>query len=332
MALFIALLAYAVTDRLLWSYPPWLRLCARYAPLYILRDYPMRTSARIGLLPADARQPPILLLGSSQVYEGLDCAPFERRFPGRTCANLGIAVGTPLDMLFLLDLVDQHVKKRVTILAFIPNALHRGPKPAFTDLGTLTLLVRSGAFLHMSSREWTGVVDGEVQNLSETLRMSASLHAVWSLVGHDPRAALRHELPAPRLREFLPRPLEELRAQMGRILDPDATPGVFTRANELAIERIIAREGRRGNKIIVVDCPTREGYETTLTPEGADHYRRLLDQLAVRPEVVLVRRSDLPPLQTEDFRDFVHMLPSGRAKTSLGLAEILARTEGASAP
>ncbi|MFI5183381.1 MAG: hypothetical protein ACHQNV_03205 [Vicinamibacteria bacterium] len=331
-ALFIALLAYAVSDRFLWSYPPWLRFCARYAPLYSAHDYPMRTAVRIGLLQPHENEPPILLLGSSQVYEGLSCARFRRRFPGRTCENLGIAVGSPMDMLFLLDLADQRAKKRVTVVAFLPSTLHQGPKPAFTDLTTLLLLVKGGALLHMSPREWVSVVDGLLQSSSETLRMSASLQALWTFVGQDPWAALRHKLPPLQLREFLPRPLHELRKKMGRVLDPEATPGRFTRANELAIEEILSLEAHRGNRVVLVDCPTRDGYETTLTPEAVLHYRRLLDHLAVRPEVMLVRRDDLPQLGDEDFRDFVHMMPPGRDKTSVGLAEILARTEAASRP
>jgi hypothetical protein len=332
IALVVALAALGITDRLIWSYAPLLRFCARYAPLYSAKDYPMRTAAHVGLLPSDDEQPPILLLGSSQVYEGVECAPFERRFPGRTCENLGIAAGTPSDVLYLLGRADLRTRKRVTIMAFFQSTLHKGPKPAYTDLTTLRLLVRSGALFHMNPGEWLDVVDGELQTFSETLRMSASLKEVWRFVSRDPMAALRRQLPKPQLRLFLPRPRSELAAMMGKILDPEATPGRFTRLHELAIEAIISGEARRGNRLIVFDYPTHDGYETIVTPEANLHYRRLLDRLAARKEVTLVRRADLPQLQDSDFRDLVHVLPSGRAKISDGLAQILARTEAAPGP
>ncbi len=332
IALVVAIAALGITDRLIWSYAPLLRFCARYAPLYSAKDYPMRTAARVRLLPAHDEQPPILLLGSSQVYEGLECAPFERRFPGRTCENLGIAAGTPLDVLYLLDRADQRTRRRVGVVAFFPSTLHKGPKPAYTDLTALRLLVRSGALFHMNPQEWLDVVDGELQSFSETLRMSASLKEVWRFVEQDPMAALRNQLPPPHRRPFLPRPRKELEAMMGKILDPEATPGRFTRLNELAIEAIISGEARRGNHLVVVDCPTHDGYETIVTPEANLHYRRLLDRLAARKEVTLVRRVDLPQLQDGDFRDLVHVLPSGRAKISDGLAQILARIEAEPRP
>jgi hypothetical protein len=119
--------------------------------------------------------------------------------------------------------------------------------------------------------------------------------------------------------------VEELQERRGRVHDWEARPGRFTRANELAIQEIIARESRLGNRVIVVDCPTRDGYESVIPPGGPRHYQRILAELAARSDVTLVRRTDLPQVHDEDFRDFVHLLPEGRDKASEALAEILAR-------
>lgn len=324
-AFLIALLAYAAADRLIWSYRPWLTFCARYGPIYRTLDYPMRTSVRVRLLPSGEDPPPILLLGSSQVYLGLDCAPFELRFPGRSCQNLGVAAGTPLDMLFLLDQADRSTRKRVTVIAFFPSSLHKGPKPAFTDVRTVRVLAKSGVLLHMRPREWVEVLGGLLQNSSETLRMNASLQAMWKTVGADLGAAIRGELPPPRMPKLRPFAVEDLEERMRKVRDREARPGRFTPANEWAIQEIISRETGRGNRVIVVDCPTRDGYEKVIPPAGTLHYQRLLADLARRSDVTVVKRTELPPVEDSDFRDFVHLLQPGRDKTSAALADILAR-------
>ncbi len=105
-------------------------------------------------------------MGSSQIHEGLDCEVFEARFPGRTCRNLGIAGGTPLDMLFLMDQVDRRVSRRIVITGVFPGTLHRGPKAAFTDTETLACVFRSGLWSHLDATEWIELLYGQMQSVS----------------------------------------------------------------------------------------------------------------------------------------------------------------------
>jgi hypothetical protein len=328
-ALAAALLAFGVCERLVWNWRPWLEFCARYTPPWEAAD-PLRTSARIRLLPTNAPQPPVLLIGSSQIEEGLDCAAFEARFPGRHCSNLGVAAGSPLDVLFQTDRVDRRLRRRTVITGVFPSTIHTAPKPSFSDLRTLRCLVRSGAWFHMTTLEWIDVIYGELQNVSETLRAKRSLEDLWAVVGEEPLAALRWEIPPqpPRVldpREPLPR--WYFRSQMGNV-NPLIAPGRFTRAHEMALDEVIEREARQGNFMIVIDFPTRHGYETMITTEAIEHHHRLIERLAARRDVVVVRSTDLPPLEDRDFHDFTHLRASGRRKVSERVAEILALVGG----
>lgn len=330
IALLATLLAFAACESWIWSYKPWLELCARYAPPYRASD-PLRTSVRIRLLPKEEPQPAVLLVGSSQILEGLDCEPFEERFSGRTCRNLGIAGGTPLDLLFLADRIDRRVARRVLVTGLFPQTLHSVPKAAFSDTRTLRCLLETGAWLHLSAKEWIEVVAyGQIQNFSETLRLKDSLWDMWDVVGPDPVAALRLEIPPPPRRTLdskPPQPPGFFQEAMGRV-NTGIAPGPFTGAHEKALFEVIERESRRGNRMIVIDFPTRRGYATTITPEAVEHHQRLLKRVAAWPNVAVVSGEELPPLGDHDFHDFTHVRASGRRKLSERIAEILARVEG----
>lgn len=233
-------------------------------------------------------------------------------------------------MLFLADSLDRRVDGRVLVIGLFPNMLHGAPKAAFSDRRTLGCLYRSGALARMTSDQWTDfVLYGQLQGAVETLRMKDSLTALWGVVAADPVAAWRHELPPqpPRATEWTrPQPAAFFKEHIGHV-DPEVAPGLFTRAHEMALEKMMAREEQRGNKIVILDSPTRRGYESTITPEAVLHYHRLIDSLAGRPGVLLVRQSDLPPLHNDDFHDFVHLLAGGRNRTSDYVAAMLARAE-----
>lgn len=327
-ALLIGLLAFGVSEHLIWSYRPWLELCDRYTRAGRASD-PLRTSARIRLLPKDDPLPPILLIGSSQILEGLACAPFEARWPGRTCRNVAIAGGTPLDVLFLADRIEARASRRVMITGLFPDTLHREPKAAFSNADTLRCLLRSGAWRGMKADDWIQQAFGQLQNLSETLRAKDALWDMWDVVKGDPAAALRFELPrqAPRrLTQMAPHGPDFFRKMMG-VLDPNVVLGPFTAAHEVALEELIQREARRGNILILIDFPTRRGHETTISPAAAIHHRRLIERLAARRDVVVVQSPELPILEDADFHDFTHLAASGRRKLSPRVAEILARVE-----
>lgn len=327
-AFLVGSLVFGVSEHLIWNYRPWLEFCDRYARPGAASD-PLRTAARIRLLPKDEALPPILLIGSSQVLEGLACAPFEARWPGRTCRNLAIAGGTPLDVLFLTDRIERRVSRRVLITGLFPDTLHRAPKAAFSNASTVRCLLRSGAWLGMKSDDWIKLVFGQLQNLCETLRVKDALWDMWGFVKEDPGAALRFELPQqpPRRLTRMPPHRPEFFRKMIGVVDPAVAPGPFTPAHEAALDDLIHREARRGNTLILIDFPTRSGHETMITPEAATHYRRLIERLAARKDVVVVQSPELPPLDDEDFHDFTHLAASGRRKLSPRIADVLARVE-----
>jgi hypothetical protein len=328
-ALLAALVAFGICEGSLWRWHPWLELCSRYAGPEVASD-PLRTTARIALLPRHARQVPILLMGSSQIHEGLACEAFETRFAGRTCRNLGIAGGTPLDMVFLLDQVNRRVDRRIVVTGVFPGTLHRGPKAPFTDAATLTLVFQSRLWRHLDATEWVDLLYGLMQDVSPTLRAKDSLRALWDFVSRDPRAALRGELPRPRPRALDGRPSRTrayFRQAMG-VLDPSVVLGRFDATQEMALDRLIEGEASRGNRIVVIDFPTRRGYETTIPSEALLDHRRLVDRLASRPDVVFVPSAELPALSDDDFHDFTHLAPSGRRKISACIADILLKIGG----
>lgn len=325
-ALLAALLIFGVSEHLIWRYQPWLEFCNRYARPRSPSD-PLRTAARIRLLPKDEPAPPILLIGSSQILQGLACGPFEARWPGRTCRNVAISGGSPLDVLFLVDRIEPRASRRVLITGLFPDTLHRAPKAAFTNVDTARLLLQTGAWRGMLPADWIDLAFGQLQNLSETLRVKSALWDMWGVVRKNPRAAMRFELPPQPLWNQMPPHRREFFRRMTGVVDPEVTPGPFTAAHEAALDELIHREARRGNLLIVIDFPTRSGHETTITAEAAAHHRRLIERLAARRDVVVVQRPDLPRLKNADFHDFTHLGLPGRRKLSLRMAEILARVE-----
>ena len=330
-ALVAAVAVLLISEHALWGHRPWLEFCARYSSPFRFSD-PMRTEARIRLLPRQEASPPVLLIGSSQILEGLECEPFALRFPGRTCVNLGIAGGTPLDLLFLTDRVDTQLPRRTLITGLFPQTLHSPPRAAYTDASTLRCLYNSRSFFRMTPKEWIDIIlYGQIQNFLPTLRMKDSLRELWNVVGTNPMAAFRFEMPPepPNNVDLKPPRKPKFFRKLKGVVDPSITPGRFTSAHERALEEVIDREMDLGNHMIVIDFPTREGYETTITPEAVAHHRRLFARLAARGDVVVVRAQELPPLANDDFHDFTHLRASGRHKISERIAEILARLEGA---
>ena len=323
----VSVALFATCEHLLWGYEPWLEFCARYAPPSHVSD-PLRAEAWTRLL-APGAQPPIVLIGSSQILNGLECGPFRDRWPNRACRNLAVVGGTPLDALFVDSRVDRRVPRRVVVTGVTPNTLHKGPKTAFCDFETLSCLVRGGAWSRMSAGEWGRVAYGEILNLSESLRLKDSLKALWGAVESDPWAAIRFELPPRPLHipDLAPRPDLDYLGQVMRQKDPTLEPGHFTGANEAALQALIEKERRRGNLLVVVDMPTRSGYDSVIPREALEHFRNLEARLVREPGVLFVARSALPPLEDADFYDYTHLLARGARRVSERLAEIVAEAE-----
>ena len=325
-AFLAASLLFLLLDAAAWKNDWSIRFLDRYTPLGPT-DSLMTVKAR--LLPRDAPAPLVLLMGSSQVREGLDCAAFEASLPGRLCRNLASIGGTPLDALYLRERIDPRAGKRTLVFGVFPWMLHQPPKTFFTDVDTLRCLTAGDAWRRMSWSQHREVLYGLLTTLSETLRNRKALDPLYGVVSRHPLEALRLELPAPDTRlgaplgERLRRPEEELEEGLARGV-VESSQSTFTATQEAALDQLIARENARGDRPVIVDFPTRPGYERRLSPGATAHYSRFLDRLRLRSDVVFVGTGDLQPLTTADFNDFTHLSSQGRDKVSRRLGEILA--------
>lgn len=324
-ALLIALGLFFSSEQLIWSDPRLLGFLLRYKSPTRVGDPLIPSTSWLFATPGEP--PPVFLLGSSQVREGLDCRAFEERLPGRRCRNMALSAGTPLDILFSDRSLDSAgARRRTTVTGLFPGMFQTEPKKGFIDLETVRCLVSRGTWKHLTSDDWSTLAFGLMASQSPTLRHKDALWDVLRRVGNDLRNAWsgrRPPTPGRVLSERDPRPPEYFLDRLGQV-NPDTAPSRFTPAHEEALERFIARESARGNPVFIVDFPTRPGYETTITPQAAAHYRGLLARLAGRSDVAFVSASDLPALEVEDFHDFTHLAESGRQKVSERLATLLA--------
>jgi hypothetical protein len=323
--LLVGLLLFAAGERALWSSERVLSFVARYTPAGPDGD-PLLAAAALRTLPSGG-PPPVLLLGSSQVREGLDCEAFELRLPGRPCRNLAIGAGSPLDMLTVARRARARAPRRVLVLGLFPKILHVAPKAGFVGGSTLRCVFAGGNWRGLGATQWVELAGGALEALSPTLRFKDALGAFFGVVRADPRAAWRLELP-PQPKRLMahkePQPPRYFARFMGRLDGDAARPGEFTGAQEAALERLIDDARARGDVALVVDFPTRPGYETTQPPETLAHYRDLVERLRRRPDMVFVEAGELGPLELADFQDFTHLSEAGRAKVSRRVAERVA--------
>lgn len=324
LALLLAVLAFVVLEQALWRSPTLLRFLGRYAAAGPAD--PLLSTTRIRLLPPPGSEGAVLLLGSSQVREGLSCAAFEAARPGRTCANLAVGGGSPLDVLYVARRSRGRAPRRVVVTGVFPKVLHMEPKAAFTDWRTVSCLARTGAIPHLTAGHRSELAYGLLGGLSETLRTRDALRDVWRVVGGDLRRAWRFEQPGERdrmLAEEPPRPDMYFDTRVG-LIDPDTRLGPFTAAQETALLDLVAAERRVGNAVVVIDFPTRPGYETTLHPDVARHYTNFVEKTGARSDLRFIGKEELPALDAADFLDFTHLSSSGREKVSARIAAIVA--------
>jgi hypothetical protein len=314
---------FALGEAVLWRWEPWLRLLVRYAPPG--PGDPALSAAQVRLLPR-SEAPAILLLGSSQVREGLDCAVIEARLPGRPCRNLAVGGGSPLDVLQIARRTEGRLPRRVVVTGLFPKILHAEPKAAFLGGDAAACLISTATARHMSGTEWLDAAYGLLASTSETLRTRDALWATYAAVHGDLGRAWRGERPPQpgrMLEGEAPKPERYFDQRVG-LVNFDTRPGTFTPAQEAALDRLIRREASRGNRVVVIDFPTRPGYDSTVPREGLEHYTAVLDRLRRRTDVLFVERGALPPLAVEDFQDFTHLSEAGRRKVSERVAERLA--------
>ena len=182
----------------------------------------------------------------------------------------------------------------------------------------------------MGADSWLGLAYGLLGRVSETLRDRDALRAVSAAVGGEWRRAWRGELPAQPDRLLggeAPQADRYFDNRLG-LVDFDSRPSAFTAAQERALDALVAGERAAGNAVVVVDFPTRPGYDTTLPPETVAHYEAFRARLYARTDAVVVRPEQLPALFLADFLDFTHLSPGGREKVSREVAAIAAAGSG----
>jgi hypothetical protein len=262
------------------------------------------------------------------VREGLDCHEFERRLQ-QPCRNLAISAGTPLDVLHIARTIDDRRGSRVSVTGLFPKIMHSPLKPAYFDSLGVASVFASGAWRRLDARAWRDVAYGLFEDLSPTLTYRDGLRELWGVVRKSPAAAWNETLTPVEdrlLSDEATLPEEYFSKRMG-VINGDASPSVYSAIHVEALKRFIALERQRGNRVVLVDFPTRPGYETTVSKEGRSFYASLTEELASRADITFVRTSDLPVLGLEDFRDFTHLAASGRRKVSSRLADLLARAD-----
>ena len=322
LALLLGLGLFLAAERGVWNSASVARWLLAIQPGTATADA-LGVAARISLIEAD-QGPPLILLGSSQIHEGLDCdilAPGPGQGP---CVNLGIGGGAPLDLLH----ISRELGKgpRTLVVALFPGVMSKSPKSGFIDASTVRALAASGAWSQVTADDWRLLEAGLAQTLSPTLRHREALREAYrDQKGIWPRIPEGPSLPFVRRTSDADRqPPAYFEKRINRV-DSDHDLSRFTSVQSLALDWLIAREIASHNRLVVVDFPTRPGFETTLGPEVRAHYASLLDRLRSRSDIRFVEARELGPLTENEFIDFTHLDSTGRRLVSERLKSLLAR-------
>ncbi|HRB13300.1 MAG TPA: hypothetical protein PKU70_09830, partial [Vicinamibacteria bacterium] len=294
LALGLGLALFAGSEWALWSNRTWARFLLRHEPSAASGDT-FGVASRIRLTEPGAA-PLLALLGSSVSREGLDCAILLRGFPpGGACVNLGIGGGAPLDMLYISR--ELGPAPRTVVIAIFPGILSKAPKSGFIDSLTIRAVAESGAWPRASPDDWRRMGSGLLQTLSPTLRHREGLRDAFRERAQAPREDPRSD--ARRTSDEDRKPPEYFANRVGRI-DPDLGLSRFAATQEMGLDWLIAQETRAGHRTVVVDFPTRPGFETTLAEDVRARYASLLARLKSRSDILFVEATALGPLAEGD--------------------------------
>ena len=320
-ALLFGVALFATADQLVWNNRSAARFLLRYQPIGTTHDS-IAVSARIRLIE-DGGTPVVVFLGSSQVREGVDCDVVTATWGQGECVNLGIGGGSPLDMLHVSREMTRR-RAQTTVVSIFPGVLHKGPKSGFIDTQTIRAIAQSGAAPKLGLDDVRLLGLGWLQSLSPTLRHREGLREEFRelLAGWPGILEVDHSSQLRRTTDGHRQPPSYFVDRLGHP-DDDTALSVFTQAQEIALGRLIDGEVSRGNRVIVVDFPTRAGFETTLFDDVRSHYARLLAGLRSRTDIRVVAASDLGPLSESDFIEFTHLDSNGRRLVSERLGRLL---------
>lgn len=322
LGLLCGIALFTVSEAAVWNSDVWARLVLRHQPTSASGDT-LGVSARIELMEKSNR-PRLLLLGSSQVREGLDCSVLEPA-TGVACANLGLGGGSPLDMLHVVRELNPRGPD-ILVVAIFPGVLHKPPKSGFIDTETISLIVGSGALHELTPADRRLLGLGLLQSLSPTLRHRDALRDGFREMADTwPDSLAENRLEKFRRTSDSDRkPPVYFANRIGKV-DPDVAVSRFTAVQDRALDRLIGLARDQGSAVVVVNFPVRPGYETTLSADVRSHFSTRLGRLRDRADIRVVDSEELGPLTEGEFIDFTHVDSSGRRLLSERLGALIAR-------
>lgn len=263
----------------------------------------------------------VLLLGNSVTEQGFDGGALEQRFAQRGLRFPKLTLGGAPALTFgMLAQPIAELEPTLALLVVSPPSLR---SEGYEDY-VYAYDAREVPEL-FSAREWLATprfhIDGfagQLHVLARHRRAMQRAALVW--MGTLDWYGLEHE---------------EAKARIGRMLDgadmlqawlqqpvPDAYPNPNTRALGVLAQRL--RE--HGARLVVLEAPSHPIQALLLPPERIAAAHRELEQLAAEDDFALVTREELPPLDEDDFSDWVHASARGRERLTAFLGDYLART------
>jgi hypothetical protein len=319
LGLLFGIALYAAAERAVWSSDDLARFFMKHQPYSSSADA-LGVTARIEL--AHRAEGSVVLLGSSQVREGIDCQVLETiaRSP---CVNLAIGGGSPLDLLHISSELGP-APARTTVISLFPGILHKAPKSGFIDARSIALLAGSDAWAAVTADDARVIGLGLLQSLSPTLRHREALREMFQELKADWPRSLEQDR-SRTLRRMTDRDLQPAAYFTDRLghVDTDVEVSPYTRTQDMALDLLIDRESAWGQRVLVIDFPTRPGYESTLSPAVLAHYEARLQRLRARG-VRVVSSIELGLVSEADFIDFTHLNAAGGRRITEGLAVVLA--------
>lgn len=321
--------AFVLAESGIWNNAWWLTFLARYAGYDSDMD-PAWVTASVRLLPRDNPDPPIVLLGSSQVREGLDAGSLEASLGGRRCLNLGLSGGSPTDMLAVLADLDARAPRRSLVIGLSPQMFDREPKSPFVRFRDMPMIARTCPWGDGKAPDMARMlVAASFCNLSPTLRHKDSIvELIDNLEGRLPEALAFRLPPFERFKSMNEHFLSE-EAFMRRVVELKADEIGEERewmgVQGAAFLRLLRAESGRGNPVLLFDFPMRLGSDGIFHGPLESFYWDFLKEGDGIPGVAVAEPGAFAGLDVRFFADVSHMNASGRRAMTLRLSELLNR-------
>lgn len=320
---------FVILEVAIWNNPLWLTFLARYAGHDSDMD-PAWVTASVRLLPRSIEEPPLVLLGSSQIREGIDAESLSLALGNRRCLNLGLSGGTPTDMLAVLADLDARAPNRHVVIGISPQMFDREPKSPFLRFRDLPMAARMSPWSEGDPPDIARMlISASLCNLSPTLRHKDSIvELIDNLQGRMPDALTFRLPPLLRFKSTHDRFLtdEDFRRRVAEIQSDEADePREWMKLQRAAFLKLLRDESSRGNPVLIFDFPMRPGSEGIFGGELESSYRFFLDEGDVISGVTMADAREFAGLDGRLFADVSHVNATGRRAITLRLASLLIR-------